>query len=84
MLEEETQSGMPTVCTSRARFAAAGSPRVRLPLLPPPLPLQLPSLTGWVADMGMNPSLRPAAVLQLSEVPPGVGSSRVLAFHGTR
>lgn len=47
---------------------------------------QLPSLTGWVADMGLNPSLRPAAVLQLSAVPPGmgVGASRVLAFHGTR
>ncbi|KAI7845021.1 hypothetical protein COHA_001387 [Chlorella ohadii] len=44
---------------------------------------QLPSLTGWVADIGMNPSLRPTAVLQLSAVPPSVGSSRVLAFHGT-
>lgn len=45
---------------------------------------QLPSLTGWVADIGMNPSLRPAAVLQLSPVPPDVGAARVLAFHGTR
>jgi len=45
--------------------------------------MQLPSLTGWVADIGMNPSLRPTAVLQLSAVPPSVGSSRVLAFHGT-
>ena len=53
---------------------------------------QLPSLTGWVADIGMNPSLRPHVVLQLAPVPAALlasvsggssSSGRVLAFHGT-
>ena len=46
----------------------------------------LPRLTGWVADIGMNPSLRPSAVFCLEDVPDDVGQhrGRILAFHGTR
>ena len=45
---------------------------------------QLPGLRGWVADMQFNPSLRPAAVLQLGPLPePSALAQLTPAFHGT-
>lgn len=47
---------------------------------------QMPLSTGWLADLGRNPGLRPHAVLQLSPPPASLtdgSGGRLLAFHGT-
>ncbi|KAL4443726.1 hypothetical protein ABPG75_011463 [Micractinium tetrahymenae] len=68
---------------TRPRRPAAGIRRCMLRAVQE----QLPSMTGWLADIGHNPSLRPQAALQLSAVPPALAAgdarTRVLAFHGT-
>ncbi|KAL4447186.1 hypothetical protein ABPG77_007219 [Micractinium sp. CCAP 211/92] len=68
---------------ARPRRPAAGVRRCTLRAVQE----QLPSMTGWIADIGHNASLRPQAVLQLSAVPPSLAAgdarARVMAFHGT-